>query len=397
MPLITGGSGHEPFVLPREVGGVKSMLAIGPSGSGKSTLLGAICTAYLADGWRIWWLDRDYSSFVLAHLLGATYYDMGAMDSPPLCPLALLDQPNGIEWLDGWFERLFARWKLETDERQAEEFQFCLREARRTGVRTLSGLRALIPGEQQRVRRILRHYTTYWRHIFGGEGGDANGSRRDSGRDIARAAVTVFELSNLNGLGKRAAAPALELILHNIISSLDGTPTLILADEFWSLLGDETSAEWLFDAIRTIRKFNAGLIGASQSLLEIVNSPYRDLLLESCPGKIYLPNPHAAHAYGRKQYLDMGLNPHEVACIASAQPARQFYYSSPAGSRLATLSLGDVGKSICASTGYNDVQRARSIIREHGQLTLANWQPGLPVAATPEVAQGRRVAVKRGE
>jgi hypothetical protein len=93
---------------------------------------------------RIAWLDLDYSSFVLAHLLGADYRDVG--------PLVLLDQEGGLEWICGWFERPFARWNFEMDERQAEEFTFALREARRHGVRTLSGLRAFIPGEQGRIR-----------------------------------------------------------------------------------------------------------------------------------------------------------------------------------------------------------------------------------------------------
>jgi hypothetical protein len=52
------------------------------------------------------------------------------------------------------------------DERQSEEFAFGLRRAQREGIRTLSGLRAIIPNEQG---RILRHMTTYWKHIFDGE------------------------------------------------------------------------------------------------------------------------------------------------------------------------------------------------------------------------------------
>jgi quinoprotein glucose dehydrogenase len=76
---------------------------------------------------RIAWLDLDYSSFVLAHLLGADYGDVG----PALCPLVLLDQEGGLEWICGWFERAFARWNFVMDERQAEEFTSALREARR--------------------------------------------------------------------------------------------------------------------------------------------------------------------------------------------------------------------------------------------------------------------------
>jgi type IV secretion system protein TrbE len=389
-PLICGGTGHEPFWLPTHINGVANQLIIGPTGSGKSGLIGAMVCAYLGvPAARITWLDLDYSSFVLAHLLGeaADYRDMGAQDTPALCPLAFLDQPDGLEWLFGWFERLFARWNFELDERQSEEFAFCLREARRTGVRTMSGLRALIPGEQVRIRRILRHYTTYWKHIFDGEPGTAANKR-----------VNVYEMRGLMGLGKRAAAPATEFILHSIISALDGSPTWIFADEFWALLGDEVSAEWLFDSIRTVRKRNCGFIGSSQSLTEIVNSPYRDLLLESCPGKILLPNSEARGEYVREAYYKLGLNEHEVAILSSASPQRQYLYRSPIGSRLFTLALGDLAKNICAATGYKDVQLARRLLAEspNGHFLdawlgerLPGRQYSLPITPEAQAAAGR--------
>jgi type IV secretion system protein TrbE len=365
-PLVCGGTGSgTPFYYPTHINGVANQLIVGPSGSGKSSLLGAMACAYLGvPEARIAWLDLDYSSFVLAHLLDADYRDMGSENTPPLCPLAFLDQPDGLEWLFGWFERLFARWKFELDERQSEEFAFCLREARRTGVRTMSGLRAIIPAEQGRIRRILRHYTTYWKHIFDGESGAAENNR-----------VMVFEMRGLIGLGKRASAPATELVLHSIISRLDGSPAWIFADEFWSLLGDEVSAEWLFDAIRTLRKKNAGFVGCTQSLVEIVNSPYRDLLLESCPGKVFLPNSEARGEYVREAYYKLGLNAHEIDIVANATPQKHYYYRAPIGSRLFALALGDVSRTICASTGYRDVQLARRVLAESPNIEtfVDNW------------------------
>jgi type IV secretion system protein VirB4 len=389
--LVCGGAGSKaPFYFPTHINGVANQLIVGPTGTGKSSLLGTLACAYLGvPNARIAWLDLDYSSFVLAHLLGAQadYRDTGAVDTPPLCPLALLDRPDGLEWLFGWFERLFARWKFELDERQSEEFAFCLREARRQGVRTLSGLRALIPGEQQRIRRIIRHYTTYWKHIFDGDAESATTRR-----------VTVYEMRGLVGLGKRASAPATELILHSIICGLDGSPAWIFADEFWALLGDEVSAEWLFDAIRTVRKKNCGFVGCTQSLTEIVNSPYCGLLLESCPGRIYLPNHEARGDYVRDAYLKLGLNEHEITIISSASPHREYYYRSPIGARLFTLALGDLAKNLCAATGYTDVQRARQLLAEspNGEFLdawlgdqLPDWQYRVPVAPAAETTEGR--------
>jgi type IV secretory pathway VirB4 component len=87
--LITGGTGLEPFSLPLEVHGNRHILILGPTRTGKSTLLAAIVTAYTGiPQSRILWLDVDYSSFVLAHLLGAQYRDVGARDGLGLNPLS---------------------------------------------------------------------------------------------------------------------------------------------------------------------------------------------------------------------------------------------------------------------------------------------------------------------
>src|SRR5215472_15764899 len=170
MSLITGGTGLDPFCLPTTINGVKHQLIIGPIGSGKSSLLGAMVCAYtgIPDS-RIIWLDVDYSSFVLAHLLGASYRDVGAPDSEPLNPMDFLYVDGGMEWLKRWFERLFKRWNLELDERDTEDFNDALRKAKRENVFNLSGLYALVYGGtpgRNRIRRILDTYTKDWGHIF---------------------------------------------------------------------------------------------------------------------------------------------------------------------------------------------------------------------------------------
>ena len=230
-------------------------------------------------------------------------------------------------------------------------------------------MRAIIPNEQGRIRRILRHMTTYWKHIFDGEPSP-----------MANHRVSVFEMPGLIGIGiaKHASAPATELILHSLISRLDGSPTWIFVDEFWSLLGDEVSAEWLFDAIRTLRKKNAGFVGCTQSLIEIVNSPYRDLLLESCPGKVFLPNAEARGEYVREAYFKLGLNAQEIALISNATPQKHYYYRCPIGSRLFSLALGDTGRAICAATGYKSVELARRVLAEspNTEAFIDNWLAG---------------------
>jgi type IV secretion system protein VirB4 len=164
-------------------------------------------------------------------------------------------------------------------------------------------------------------------------------------------------------------------------------PTFIYVDEAWRMLSDTVSADWLYDAIRTFRKRNAGITLATQSLTEIANSSYRDLLLESCPGKIFLPNPEAKGDYVREAYLKLGLSENEIAIIADAQPRRQYYFHSSQGRRLFTLDLGPVALALCAATGHRDVAQARGLLREHDPAQfLEAWMHTHCLGPAPETA-----------
>jgi type IV secretion system protein TrbE len=212
----------------------------------------------------------------------------------------------------------------------------------------------------------------YWGHIF---------DHPDSNRPLITPAggqLSVFELRSLMSLGKRAAAPAIELILHQIIDGMDGTPSWLLFDEFWFFLGDETSAEFLFDALRSIRKRGGAFVGATQSIAEIVNSPYCSLLLESAPGKLFFPNTElrSGDTYVREQYRRLGLPEHLITTIGSARSKHHFLYRGPEHSRLVALPLGDVAKKICGSTGWDSVRHFRQLLATHGNdrdAVLAAW------------------------
>jgi type IV secretory pathway VirB4 component len=370
VPLVCGGSGKEPFGVPTHIGGVADHLVIGPTGGGKSVLLGQmVAGATGLPNAQIIWLDLDYSSFVLAHALGATYIELASDNSSSLNPLRHLDDENGAGWLFDWFTRLFQRWDIALDEVQAADLTSALDLAKQAQIRNLGIFATLL--QDQRLRGVLANYITggNWGHVFGGE---------TIFPPSAGGAVTVYEMRRLVALGERAAAPATELILHAAETAMGAHPSFIYVDEAWRMLSDKVSAAWLFDAIRTFRKRNAGIILATQSLAEIANSTYRDLLLESCPGKIFLPNAEARGAYVRQAYLALGLAESEIEIVVQAAPRREYYFHSPAGRRLFNLNLGPVALRLCASTGAADVDRAREVLTTCGHDRFCEaWIEGL--------------------
>ncbi|HJU09386.1 MAG TPA: hypothetical protein VJ728_00845 [Candidatus Binataceae bacterium] len=332
---------------------------------------------------RIVALDYGYSSFAIAHLLHADYHDVGTPDAVPLCPLAMLDAPNGLHWLMGWFKRLFKRWDLELRERQWDDFRDALVKAK-TGsnylgepLRQLVDLRGLIYGndhDSERIREILQQYCMPaelggWGHIFNGKPST-----------IANQRVTVYEMQNL-GSDKQVAAPATELILRKTISNLDGRPTWILLDELHRSLSDETAAPELERMIRELRRLNCSFIGATQSTVEIANSPIRQLLIDNMGAMIFLPNHRATNPDATDALYRLGVTENEIACIASAVPRRELLYKSAYGSRKVVIQSGPLGEAIVGSTDTLNVQLARELIK-NGRFSLTDWlkakaEPGL--------------------
>ncbi|MCC3264411.1 TraM recognition domain-containing protein, partial [Paenibacillus polymyxa] len=75
-----------------------------------------------------------------------------------------------------------------------------------------------------------------------------------------------------------------------IAGRLDGSPTLIVIDEGWLALGSPAFAKQLSEWLVTLRKKNASVIFATQSLAQIKGSTIAPAIVESCPTRIFLPN-----------------------------------------------------------------------------------------------------------
>jgi hypothetical protein len=121
---------------------------------------------------------------------------------------------------------------------------------------------------------------------------------------------------------------------------------------------------------------------ATQSLSEIASSPYRDVILESCPTKLYLPNAEARNPQTRELYQKFGLTERQIDIIAEAAPKRDYYYVSPLGRRLFQFALGPAALAFVGAGSKDDVLTARrrlpntAIIGGWSGYALAVWANG---------------------
>jgi type IV secretory pathway VirB4 component len=174
--------------------------------------------------------------------------------------------------------------------------------------------------------------------------------------------------------------PMLLYLFHRIEQRLDGRPTLVVVDEAWVALTKSFFGAKLEEWLRTLRKKNAAVWLATQSLDDLRQSEYRSVVLESCPTKLFLPNPEVSTPNLREVYRDFGLTDRQIEIIAEAIPKKHYYLVSPKGRRLFDLALDPATLSFVGASSKADLQRARGLIAEHGERWPAQWlrERGLP-------------------
>ena len=169
---------------------------------------------------------------------------------------------------------------------------------------------------------------------------------------LGEASVQAFETEGLIGTG---AAPAvLAYLFHRIEDRLDGRPTLLIIDEGWLALDDEGFAGQLREWLKTLRKKNASVVFATQSLSDIDGSAIAPAIIESCPTRLLLPNERAIEPQITAIYRRFGLNDRQIEILARATPKRDYYCQSRRGNRLFELGLSDVALALCAASSKTD-------------------------------------------
>ena len=127
--------------------------------------------------------------------------------------------------------------------------------------------------------------------------------------------------------------------------------------------------EWL----KVLRKSNVAVIFATQSLSDLTRSGIADVIFESCPTKILLPNPQAMTENLRPLYQSIGLNARQIEIISMATPKRQYYQIHPEGRRLFDLGLSGPELAFVGSSGKEDLVRIRELQEKVGNAWPAAW------------------------
>ena len=355
--------GSTPFRFSLHVGDVGHTLVVGPTGAGKSVLLALMALQFRRyAGSQIFAFDFGGSIRAAALAMGGDWHDLGgalsedAAEPVALQPLARIDEAAERGWAAEWIAAILAREKISVTPEAKDHLWSALSSLASAPVaeRTLTGLSVLL--QSQALKRALQSY------CLGGPYGrllDAEAER------LGESSVQAFETEGLIGTG---AAPAvLAYLFHRIEGRLDGRPTLLIVDEGWLALDDEGFAGQLREWLKTLRKKNASVIFATQSLSDIDGSAIAPAIIESCPTRLFLPNERAIEPQITAIYRRFGLNDRQIEILARATPKRDYYCQSRRGNRLFELGLGAVALAFTAASSKSDQAAIERLLAEHGR------------------------------
>jgi type IV secretion system protein TrbE len=177
---------------------------------------------------------------------------------------------------------------------------------------------------------------------------------------LGEADVQAFETEGL--IGASAAPAVLSYLFHRIGDRLDGRPTLLIIDEGWLALDDRGFAEQLREWLKTLRKKNASVIFATQSLADIDGSAIAPSIIESCPTRLFLPNERALEPQIAAIYRRFGLNDRQIEILSRSTPKRDYYCQSRRGNRLFELGLSEVALAFTAASSKSDQKAIAEIV-----------------------------------
>jgi len=187
-----------------------------------------------------------------------------------------------------------------------------------------------------------------------------------------------FQCFDFQGMSRypELLEPLLFYILHRASSviadrQISTTFKAFFIDEAWVFLKNPSIQRYAVEALKTWRKANAAMILSTQSLDELRRSDVLDVIIESCPTRVFLANPDMDRVLYRRQFH---LNETEVELISTLIPKQQFLIKTPDLAKIANLTVDPKSYWLYTNDPFDNRKR-KETFEAHG------FEKGLAVLA----------------
>ncbi len=305
-----------PFFFNFHVRDVGHTMIIGPTGSGKTVTMNFLCAQAQKFNCRMFFFDKDRGAEIFIRAMGGKYTTIDTSKSSGFNPLALPETNENKTFLNEWIRSMVS---VNGETITATD---------------MARINEAVNGNYKLPfkKRILRNIAPF----LGISGPDTLAGRLEMWHsDGSRAKLFDNEIDNIDFFSSKvfgfdmgellkdkvSISPVLLYLFHRISASLDGTPTMIILDEAWALIDNPVFAPRIKDWLKVLRKLNAFVVFATQSVEDATKSAISDTLVQQTATQIYLPNLKATEAY-RTIFM---LSEREFQLIKTIDPGSRYF------------------------------------------------------------------------
>jgi type IV secretion/conjugal transfer VirB4 family ATPase len=315
-----------PYHLNLHVQDVGHTFVLGATGSGKSFLLNYLTHKYQKYSPHTFIFDLGGSYRSLTALHGGSYLHVGQQCEFTINPFSLAPSVANLDFLFAFVSVLIERdgYSMTVEERKDLH-------------RAIGGLYQLAPRD-----RRLSTLATVCAPSYKGRLAEWVGAGRLAGYfDHAEDTLTLARCQTFDFEGMdrpEVLEPILFYVLHRATSSIQESagPKLFVFDEAWRFFKNETTREYIREALKTWRKKNAVMILATQSSDDLMRSELLPVILESCATQLFLASPGMDQAGYREMF---GLNTSESDLISRLTPKSEMLLRQGGRSKVLKLKV----------------------------------------------------------
>ncbi|MDD9333001.1 MAG: VirB4 family type IV secretion/conjugal transfer ATPase [Bartonella sp.] len=350
-----------PYYFNFHFGDVGNTFVCGPSGSGKTVIVNFLLAQLQKHNPTIVFFDKDQGAEIFVRAGGGKYKPLKNGQPTGIAPLKGMEytEKNKL-FLQHWVLKLVTTDGQTVTEQERQDIARAINSLENLPLsqRSLSALQLFFDntsteGIAIRLQRWIKGNPLGW--VFDNDHDDLNLDAQFIGYDM-----TDF-LDN-----EEIRRPLMMYLFNRILDLIDGRRIIIVIDEFWKALEDDSFKAFTQDRLKTIRKQNGMMLFATQSPRDALNSTIAHTIIEQCPTQLFFPNQKANY----NDYVEnFKLTEREFELIQSelSRESRRFLIKQGQNSVVAELNLRGMDNEIAVLSGTSrNIELVNQIISEYG-------------------------------